>query len=224
MATVLITGAGRGIGLALARIYAGRGDTVIGTARVPAQAGDLKTLGASVCPLDVSSEASHTALATTLAGRPIDILIANAGTLSARGGLDDTANTSDMWATLFATNVAGVFFTARAFAPNVIAARGRIAIISSRMGSSERAGGNTYAYRASKAAASNLAANLAVELRPKGVAVASYHPGWVQTDMGGGGADIAPGTSARGLVTRIDALSLATTGAFEAYDGTRITY
>lgn len=224
MVTVLITGAGRGIGLALARVYAARGDTVFGTARVPDTASDLKALSVNVHPLDVTDEASQAALSKALAGRPIDILIANAGVLSARGGIEDAANTADMWASLFATNVAGVFFTARALAPNVIAAKGRIAIISSRMGSSERAGGNTYAYRASKAAASNLAANLAVELKPKGVAVASYHPGWVKTDMGGSGADIDVVASARGLVTRIDALSLATSGAFDSYDGTRIAY
>ena len=230
MVTVVITGAGRGIGLELARVYADRGDTVIGTVRAPDKAGELRKLGASVTvlPLDVTDEASHAALARALAGRPIDILIANAGVLDARGGLDDPANSTAMWTAMWtamlATNVMGVFFTARALASNVATAKGRIAIISSRMGSSERAGGNTYAYRASKAAASNLAANLAVELKPKGVAVGSYHPGWVKTAMGGSGADIEPATSARGLVARIDTLSVATTGAFEAYDGARIAY
>ena len=226
MVTVVITGAGRGIGLELARVYADRGDTVIGTVRAPDKAGELRKLGASVTvlPLDVTDEASHAALARALAGRPIDILIANAGVLDARGGLDDPANSTAMWTAMLATNVMGVFFTARALASNVATAKGRIAIISSRMGSSERAGGNTYAYRASKAAASNIAANLAVELRPKGVAVGAYHPGWVRTAMGGSGADIEPATSARGLVARIDTLSVATTGVFEAYDGARIAY
>ena len=226
MVTVVITGAGRGIGLELARVYADRGDTVIGTVRAPDKAGELRKLGASVTvlPLDVTDEASHAALARALAGRPIVILIANAGVLDARGGLDDPANSTAMWTAMLATNVMGVFFTARALASNVATAKGRIAIISSRMGSSERAGGNTYAYRASKAAASNLAANLAVELKPKGVAVGSYHPGWVKTAMGGSGADIEPATSARGLVARIDALTLATSGTFETYDGARIAY
>lgn len=228
MATVLITGAGRGIGLALARAYVARGDAVIGTIRSPDKAGELTSLSGpgtvTALPLDVTDEASHRALAAKLAGRPIDILIANAGMLGARAGLDDAANTAQLWANVFATNVAGVFFTARALAPNVIAAKGRIAIISSRMGSSERAMGGSYAYRASKAAASNIAANLAAELKPKGVAVAAYHPGWVKTDMGGSGAEIDVATSAQGLVARIGALSLATTGAFEAYDGARIAY
>jgi NAD(P)-dependent dehydrogenase (short-subunit alcohol dehydrogenase family) len=117
-----------------------------------------------------------------------------------------------------------VFFTVRAFAPMVSAGKGRIAIISSRMGSSQAASGSSYAYRASKAAASNIAANLAVELKGRGVAVASYHPGWVKTDMGGAGADIDATTSAKGLITRIDGLSLTTSGAFENYDGTAIAY
>ena len=129
-----------------------------------------------------------------------------------------------LWADLLATNVTGPFFTARAFAPHLAKAKGKIGIISSRMGSSTAAAGNSYAYRASKAAVSNIAANLAVELKPKGIAVASYHPGWVKTDMGGQGADIDATISAKGLVARIDALSLATTGAFENYSGPAIPF
>jgi NAD(P)-dependent dehydrogenase (short-subunit alcohol dehydrogenase family) len=96
--------------------------------------------------------------------------------------------------------------------------------MSSRMGSSVAAAGNSYAYRASKAAAANIGANLAVELKPHGVSVASYHPGWVQTDMGGAAADIPATVSAAGLLARIDHLSLATSGAFETYSGEQLAY
>jgi NAD(P)-dependent dehydrogenase (short-subunit alcohol dehydrogenase family) len=224
MTTVLITGGNRGIGLALARRYAARGDRVIATARSPAEATDLAQVTKDVHRLDVTDTASHAALATALASLPIDILIANAGMMGPRGGMDDPANAAAIWAEVLATNVTGVFFTVRALAPNVIAAKGRIAILSSRMGSSARAAGSGYLYRASKAAAANIAANLAVELKPKGVSVAAYHPGWVKTDMGGSGADIGVEDSARGVMSRIDVLTVATTGAFEDYAGERIVF
>jgi NAD(P)-dependent dehydrogenase (short-subunit alcohol dehydrogenase family) len=230
MTTVLITGANRGIGLALAGLYLARGDTLIAIVRRPAEATALTALGGPVpdrltlLPADVTDDAALAAAARAIAGRPIDLLVCNAGMVSGRGGLDDPANTARDWNLLFATNVTGVMLTVKSFLPNVMAAKGKIAMISSRMGSSTRAVGGTYAYRASKAAVSNFAINLAQELKPKGIAVASYHPGWVQTDMGGPQAEIDVGTAARGLATRFDALSLATTGAFDSYDGAPIPF
>ena len=95
----------------------------------------------------------------------------------------------------------------------------RIAIISSQMGSDQRAGGGSYAYRASKAAALNLGRNLAADLRPRGIAVGIYHPGWVQTDMGGATAEITPEAAAKGLADRLAGLNLFNTGCFETWDG-----
>jgi NAD(P)-dependent dehydrogenase (short-subunit alcohol dehydrogenase family) len=152
-------------------------------------------------------------------------LICNAGMLRGRGQPEDSAYTRDAWLDQLMTNVAGVFFTVRALLPAL--ARGtapRVAVISSRMGSSALAPGGTYAYRASKAGAVNLARNLAMDLRPRGVAVGAYHPGWVRTDMGGASADLDAAESAAGLVARIDALSLATTGVFEDHRGEPIAY
>ena len=108
--------------------------------------------------------------------------------------------------------VTGVFQTIQTLLPNIRAAGGKIAIISSQMGSSERAGGNGLIYRSSKAAALNLGRNLAVALKDEGVAVGIYHPGWVRTDMGGTDADVSPEDSASGLIARFDALSIETTG------------
>lgn len=226
MPSVLITGANRGIGLAMAAVYAARGDSVIGTARDPSGASALTALGRNVecLPLDVTDEASLAALARTLSGRPIDILIANSGVLAARGGIADPENTAANWARVLATNVTGPFLTVRALLPNLAAAKGRIAIISSRVGSSIRSGPERYVYRASKAAATNLALNLSLELKPMGVAIAAYHPGWVRTDMGGPGGDIDADVSAANLVRQIDVLSLATAGAFLNHDGTTIPY
>ena len=116
-------------------------------------------------------------------------------------------------------NVSGVFLTVQALLPALRAAGGKIAVISSQMGSSEKASGGSYIYRASKAASANLARNLAADLRGDGIAVAAFHPGWVRTDMGGSSAAISPEESATGLVAEIEALSLANTGAFLNWDG-----
>jgi NAD(P)-dependent dehydrogenase (short-subunit alcohol dehydrogenase family) len=103
--------------------------------------------------------------------------------------------------------------------PLLRASRGRIVILSSQMGSTQRAPGGSYAYRASKAAVLNLGRNLATDLAPEGIAVSILHPGWVQTDMGGSGAEITPEAAAEGILDRLDALDVATTGRFETWDG-----
>ncbi|MGF1503426.1 MAG: SDR family oxidoreductase [Paracoccaceae bacterium] len=227
--TVLITGANRGIGLELARAYAARGDRVIATARRPGDAAALDMLARSradvtIRGLDVTAPGELDALAAEERGC-IDLVVCNAGTFVARGGIDDPEYTAEAWQTVLTTNVAGPFFTVRAFLAHLgRSQRPRVAIVSSIMGSTARAPGRAYIYRASKAAATNLARNLAEDLRPRGIAVGAYHPGWVQTDMGGGGADITPEESAAGLVARFDALSMATTGVFEDHRGEAIPF
>ncbi|MEM9145900.1 MAG: SDR family oxidoreductase [Pseudomonadota bacterium] len=222
--TIVITGANRGIGLELARQALARGDRVVATARRPEAAGELAALvkgpgELSVAPLDVTDPASASALAAQITG-PIDLLVCNAGQFLARGGVDDPAHTAAAWQSCLMTNIAGPFFTVRALLPGLSAAEaGKIAIISSIMGSSGRAPGGSYIYRASKAAATNLAKNLAAELAPQRIAVGAYHPGWVRTDMGGGSADLSVEESAAGLLKRFDALGPETTGVFEDYSG-----
>jgi NAD(P)-dependent dehydrogenase (short-subunit alcohol dehydrogenase family) len=231
MPTSLITGANRGIGLALARIWATRGWHVVATTRRPDDASELQALAASsasrvdIRALDVTSPADCARLADDLRDVPVDVLVCNAGVLLGRGAIDDPAYDTEAWANQLMTNVAGVFFTVRALLPHVAAApSGKIAVISSVMGSTARGQGGSYAYRASKAAAVNLAHNMAPELAGRGIAIGAYHPGWVRTDMGGGGADIDASESAAGLAARIDALTLATTGVFEDYRGQPIPY
>ncbi|MEL6478153.1 MAG: SDR family oxidoreductase [Pseudomonadota bacterium] len=216
---ILITGTNRGIGLELARQAAERGDHVTGTARRPDPASFPH---GPLLPADVTDPDS---LAPLAEGPPIDVLICNAGQYLARGGLDDPAHTAEAWASVLMTNVAGVFFTVRAVLPRLRAANGaRVAVISSMMGSTARAPGKSVIYRASKAAATNLACNLAAELEAEGIAVGAYHPGWVRTDMGGSAADISVEQSAAGLLDRIDALDMASTGVFEDYRGQSIPF
>ncbi|SHF00524.1 Short-chain dehydrogenase [Litoreibacter ascidiaceicola] len=212
---VLITGANRGIGRALYDGYATRGDEVTGTTRGKAAEGWLQ--------LDVSDPTSVAAMADALDGQPLDLLVCNAGVYLDKGHELGRGYGADIWADTFATNVTGVFLTIEALLPNLRAAGGKVAIISSQMGSSERAGGNAFVYRASKAAALNLGRNLAVELAPN-IAVGIYHPGWVQTDMGGSAAAITVEESSAGLIQRFDALGPESSGCFEMWNGEAMPY
>ncbi len=207
---VVITGANRGIGAALADRYAVAGHSVVGTSRD----------GSTGYTLDVTNPDDHRALAARLDGAPVGLLICNAGVYLDKGQALETDYLPEMWAQTFAANVTGVFLTVQALLPNLRAAdRAKIAIISSQMASHERAPGGSYIYRSSKAAALNLGRNLASDLRSDGIAVGIYHPGWVRTDMGGSSAQISVDEAADGLVERFDHLSVATTGCFETWDG-----
>lgn len=209
--TVLITGANRGIGQALLESYKHSGNAVLGTSR----SAKPPYLG-----LDVARQDSVNELALRLAGRAIDLLICNAGVYLDKGQKVATGYPPDMWAQSFAVNVTGVYLCIQALLPNLRRSSvPKIAIISSQMASDERAPGGSLIYRASKAAALNLGRNLAMDLKPDGIAVGIYHPGWVTTDMGGTGAEITPAESATGLKARFEALSLANTGCFETWDG-----
>ncbi len=206
---VVITGANRGIGRALAQGYTQAGEDVTGTAR----SGDGPRL-------DVTDPESCAAFARGLGDRAVDLLVCNAGVYPDKGQTLDTGYPPEMWAEAFATNVTGVFLTVQALLPHLARATApKIAIISSQMASDSRAPGGSYIYRASKAAALNLGRNLAVDLGPRGIAMGIYHPGWVRTDMGGEAADIGAAEAAKGLMSEFAALSLATTGAFRTWDG-----
>ncbi|MGB3555252.1 MAG: SDR family NAD(P)-dependent oxidoreductase [Jannaschia sp.] len=202
----LVTGASRGIGAALLSEGHARGHEVAGTRRDEAD---------GWITLDVTDPAAQVRAAE--ASGPIDLLVCNAGVFTDRRvALEEM--TAEHMADSFAVNVTGVLLTVRAQLRNLVRG-GRIAIISSQMGASTQAAGNSFAYRASKAAAVNLGLNIAADLRHRGIAVGIYHPGWVRTDMGGGSAAISAEQSAQGLWDRFEALDMDTTGRFETYDG-----
>lgn len=209
---VVITGASRGIGQALDKTLRTKGHQVTGTSRS----------GGECLQLDVTDATSQSAMARALDTQPVDLLICNAGVFLDKGQNLADGYAPELWADTFAANVTGVFLTVQSLLPNLqLAANPKVAIISSQMGSSTKIGGGSYIYRASKAAALNLGLNLAEDLKHIGIAVGIYHPGWVQTDMGGDQAPITVEESADGLAQRFDALSLETTGCFETWDGQR---
>ncbi|GFE65317.1 SDR family NAD(P)-dependent oxidoreductase [Litoreibacter roseus] len=216
---VLITGATRGIGRAMFDAYKQEGTDVTGTYR------GTEPDGSGWLQLDVSDPTSTRDLCTSLDGKAVDLLVCNAGIYDDKHENLADGYPAEMWARMFATNVTGVFLTVQNMLPQLqMSEQPKIAIISSQMASSERAPGGSYIYRSSKAAALNLGRNLAADLKDLGIAVGIYHPGWVQTDMGGSAAQITPEDSAAGLIKRFHALSLESTGVFETWDGHQHPY
>jgi NAD(P)-dependent dehydrogenase (short-subunit alcohol dehydrogenase family) len=214
VATVLVTGANRGIGLQLCKQLAERGDAVIAVCREASD--ELSELDVRLIDgIDVSSGTAVETLRQELDGQPIDVLINNAGILrrDTFGDID-----YDIMTEQYRVNTLGPLRVTEALADNLHEGS-KVAIVSSRVGSIEDNGsGGNYGYRASKAAVNMIGTNLKHELLPRGIAVAILHPGLVATDMTGG-SGIAPADSARGLIERVDELTLENTGGFWHAEG-----
>lgn len=223
MSTVLITGANRGIGLALAQRFAARGDRVIAVCRRSSDA--LESTGARIeAGIDVTDDAVLAALAERLGDTRIDTLVLNAGILGNESFDRIDAAAVDSIRRQFEVNALGPLRVAQALSPQ-LGEGGRIGIITSRMGSvGDNSGGGYYGYRASKAAVNAIGKSLAVDLRPRGIAVLLLHPGYVATEMVGGGGDISPAEAAAQLIERLDTLTLEDSGTFWHANGTPLPW
>ena len=203
MGTVLITGASRGIGLALARAYAEDGWRVHAGCRRPAEATELARAlagrDAALHRLDVTDAADIAALAEALGSETVDVLVNNAGVFDERQ--DFGAIDYDSWERTWRTNVIAPYRVAEAFAPHVAASgQRRMAFVSSNSGSIANVGsGGGYIYRSSKTALNMVVVNLARDLAGRGITVLALHPGWVRTDMGGPDAPVSPQESIAGM-------------------------
>lgn len=223
MSTVLVTGADRGIGAAMCRRLAARGDTAI-AACLDKGSDMLGTAGIEVVPgIDVTSDAAVRTLALYLGTRRLDVLVHNAGLVIERafGNFDFAAFHRE-----FDVNALAPLRVTQALVANMVRG-GKIGLVTSRVGSlGENGSGGLYGYRLSKAAANMAGINLAHELKPRGIAVMCLHPGSVRTKMTAALADQAtvgmlvdPEVSALGLIERLDELSLETTGTFRHANG-----
>lgn len=233
MRTYLITGANRGIGLAITQQLVARGDKVVATARQPASAEALQKLGASaggrlaVVELDVASPASIAALPGRLAEAGIgslDVLINNAGIIGPK-----RQSTLDMdfdgFAETLAVNTLAPLRVVQAVLPLLKAAKGaKILTITSRMGSLSHMTSDRIAYRTSKAAVNKVMQGLSTDLAAKGIVVAVAHPGWVKTDMGGQAAAVEPADSAAGLIAVTDRMKAGDTCTFYDFSGSTIPW
>ena len=208
--TALVTGANRGIGLALCRRLKERGRDVIAVCRKSSPA--LDALGVRVeAGVDVTSDEAVASLAKRLSGVAVDELICNAGILR-EDGLDDRAY--DEIREQLEVNAIAPLRVVAALHGN-LRRGGKIALITSRMGSvADNGSGGYYGYRMSKAALNAAGMSLARDLAASGIAVAILHPGFVRTDMTDGTGNIDPADAAGQLVDRLDALTPETTGTF----------
>lgn len=227
--TALVTGANRGIGLEFVRQLLARGDHVVAACRHPGKASALNTLAGEyparlhVLPLDVADAKSRASLLHDLPlilgdDGHIDLLLNNAGVLHSgeRFGHVDQATLDDS----LRTNAIGPFLLAQALVPLLRDHDSIIANISSQLGSitnTTRFG--TPSYAISKAAQNMASALLANALAERGIVVLALHPGWVQTDMGGAQAQVAPVDAVAGLLRVIDAATPSQSGSFLNWRG-----
>ncbi|MDB4973066.1 MAG: short-chain dehydrogenase/reductase [Myxococcaceae bacterium] len=229
MPAVLITGANRGLGYEFARQYAASGYRVFATARKLGEAKPLQALAKqhkalSLHELEVADGASVRALAKELAGEAIDILLSNAGTMGPKQQSLGKLDFEGMLAT-FDTNTIGPLRLAEAFVEHVARSERKLIVaVTSGMGSIADSSGGSYAYRASKAALNMSYHNLALDLKGRGITAIVINPGWVQTDMGGASAPLAPSDSIAAMRKVFDAVSLADTGKFMNYTGGTLTW
>jgi len=220
---VLITGANRGLGLEFARQYAANGWTVIGTARRPAQADDLKALDVEVLELDVTDRNSIAALALVLEGRAVDMLINNAGIFPRVSEIDRVD--ADDYAQTLMVNTLGPMLVTQALMPNLRKGElKRIVNITSQLGSIEMNSGGFYGYRESKSALNMFTKTLAAELGPDGFICLAIHPGWVRTDMGGSSASLSSEESVSAMRAVIGSVTSDDNGTYRGYNGDSVAW
>ena len=230
MATILITGTNRGIGLEFTRQFLARGDRVIATCRDIDGADQLKQLGSShdgleIRQLDVASLESMEGFVQQLADTPIDIFINNAGVYgppNVKFGEVD----GQVWASVLQVNSIAPLILSQLLMPNLRQGRDKkMLYLTSKMGSiDDNSGGGSYIYRSSKTALNSVVKSLAIDLAGEGFSAAVLHPGWVLTDMGGPNALIDAKTSVTGMIKVVDDLDPQSSGSFFNYNGSIIPW
>ena len=224
MSNILITGANRGIGLELARQYSSAGHHVSACCRKPAEATALNEMAGEnlrVHELIPTDALSVSALVEDLGDQGVDILVNNAG---APGPAADQQSALSMdfdgWLETFNVNTLAPLRVLQALHPILKNSTDAKAItITSQMGAMDLNWPTMYAYCSSKAAVNKVMRMISLDLAKDNIAVGLIHPGWVQTDMGGAGADITAAESAAGIISVIDGINLQNTGCFKKWDG-----
>jgi len=222
MPTALIIGASRGIGHEMVRQYRADGWRVIATARKQEDCDALARMGATAHQLDVTSADSIAALGWRLDDEKIDVAWLVAGVYGPDGSGFPTGPEFDA---VMHTNVLAAMRLIPIVGPLLADTRGKLAVLSSKMGSiGARSATSGTLYRASKAALNSVLMDAAITYGAQGVTCVSFHPGWVQTDMGGAGATLTPEQSVRDLRVTLAGLDVSSNGAFLDHDGTPIPW
>jgi len=222
--TVVVTGANRGLGLELARQLNDAGAIVIGTARKPDKADDLRELGVRIVQLEVADAVSVAAMAETLGDLKIDVLLNNAGIFPQREGFEDTD--PDEALRVYTVNTIGPLRVTQALMPMMRRADGKLIMnMSSGLGSiTNNSRGSMVDYRASKAALNMISRTMAAELKEEGFVVVAMSPGWVKTDMGGPNANLTPEESVSGILRTLAGLKGDDTGGYFNHDGSELPW
>jgi NAD(P)-dependent dehydrogenase (short-subunit alcohol dehydrogenase family) len=221
MATVLVTGANRGIGLEYCRQLSVRGDDVIAVCREASP--ELESLGIRIeAGIELTDSSAIDELMSRLLHQSLDGAILNAGILHSTGLNDLDA---DAIRRQFEVNALAPLRLASVLTRH-LSSGSWIALMTSRMGSiADNTSGGSYGYRMSKAALNMAGQSLAVDLKTKGIAVAILHPGFVTTRMINFNPNgISPQQSVEGLLKRIDALTLETSGSFWHANGEELPW
>ena len=219
---VLVIGASRGIGLELVRQYRADGASVTATARNAEGMARLQALGATAFQLDLLDAASVSGLAWPQDGHTFDVVVCNAGVYGPDTSGLQTPTAADFDAVM-QTNVLGAMRVLPLLVDR-LAPGAKLAVISSKMGSiGEQTTTSGWLYRASKAALNSVLRSVSIGIEGKAVCVA-FHPGWVQTDMGGAQADLTPEHSVSDMRRVIKGLRLADNGHFLNHDGSAIDW
>jgi len=223
MANIAITGAGRGIGLELAKQHLASGDRVFALVRNPEGADTLKALAdgsggqLTIHQMDVADGASIKAGAASTGDAPIDILYNVAGVLGIPGPELDSTDW-DAFDETIDIMLKGPMRVFQAFLPR-LREGSKVINFSSQLAASTWPYGGYYAYGAAKAGMGRMMRSVAIDLRPRGIVVGIIHPGYVQTDMGGPGADISVADSAGGIRKLAEGWTLDRSGDFYKWNG-----
>jgi NAD(P)-dependent dehydrogenase (short-subunit alcohol dehydrogenase family) len=219
---VLVIGASRGLGREFVRQYLADHAQVTATARRPEEVAALEAQGATAFALDVTDAASASGLAWRIDNAGFDVVIVNAGVYGPRQTGLDTPTEAD-FDNVMHTNVLGAMRVIPQLA-DALAPGARLAVLSSRMGSiGSRTGSVGWLYRASKAALNSVLKDVALQFAGQATCIA-FHPGWVQTDMGGSGADLSPERSVADMRSTLARVTPSQTGSFLNHDGSAIAW
>ncbi len=229
-ATILITGANRGIGLTLTEQFAADDWQVLACCRNPADAEQLQLLAEGnptieIHALDVTDYKQMATLADQLGNRPIDILLSNAGIYGSKGVGFGEVDAKE-WRQVLEVNTIAPLMLVQTFVEQVAASQRKlVAVISSKVGSiADNSSGGSYVYRSSKTAVNQVVKSLSIDLSSRDITVISLHPGWVQTDMGGPNAEISPDESVSGLKSILQSAGLSQSGQFIEFNGKSIPW
>lgn len=224
MANIFITGAGRGIGLELARVHADAGDRVFALVRDTAKSDALAQLASgsggrvSVHPMDAGDLAAIPAAAEATGNSTVDILYNVAGNTGPTNNELESEIDWDGWDSAFNVMVKGPLAVLKAFLPRMHEGT-KVVNFSSQLAASTWPYGGHYAYSAAKAGLNRMMRSVAIDLKDSGIIVVTVHPGWVQTEMGGPDAEITPRESAAGIHALSQRLTIADSGDFFKWNG-----